>query len=269
MKILDGAELAGYIKAEQARDVRSIWGTKALKPSIVIVQDGQSELNQLYSRLKRTYAEDIGADFEEKTTEPNQMAQMIEALNQDDSVHGIIVQLPLAQPELTETVINTISPLKDVDGLQAGSQYEPATPLAILWLLAGYNIELQGKDVAVVGQGRLVGQPLSDMLEQSGISVRRLDISSQDLEEQLLESDVIITATGQPGLIKSDMIKNGAVVVDAGTASESGVVLGDVDGALFKREDLTITPRRGGVGPLTVCALFSNLLRATRAGGKT
>jgi methylenetetrahydrofolate dehydrogenase (NADP+)/methenyltetrahydrofolate cyclohydrolase len=130
--------------------------------------------------------------------------------------------------------------------------------------LAGYNVELSGKQVLLVGRGKLVGQPLEKILKDSGVSVQVADRKTEDLKAEALEADVIITATGSPAILYPDMIKHGAVVVDAGVASEDGKTVGDVAPEVYERDDLTITPTKGGVGPLTVCALFENVIRAAR-----
>jgi methylenetetrahydrofolate dehydrogenase (NADP+)/methenyltetrahydrofolate cyclohydrolase len=133
--------------------------------------------------------------------------------------------------------------------------------MAILWLLAGYNIDLlQGKKVLLIGRGKLVGAPLEQMLQASGVNVSVADRSTKDLRAETLAADVIITATGSPAILYADMIKRGAVVVDAGVAGEEGKTVGDVAPDVYDRDDLTITPPKGGVGPLTVCALFENVI---------
>jgi methylenetetrahydrofolate dehydrogenase (NADP+)/methenyltetrahydrofolate cyclohydrolase len=138
--------------------------------------------------------------------------------------------------------------------------------MAILWLLAGYNVDLSTKRVVLLGRGRLVGAPLERELKASGVAVTVADRDTKDVKTVTLAADVIISATGSPGVLKSDMIKRGAVVIDAGVAGEQGKTTGDLDPAIYeKRDDLTVTPRRGGVGPLTVCALFENVIRAARS----
>jgi methylenetetrahydrofolate dehydrogenase (NADP+)/methenyltetrahydrofolate cyclohydrolase len=136
--------------------------------------------------------------------------------------------------------------------------------MAIMWLLAGYNVSLEGKKILLIGKGKLVGAPLERIFKASGLDVTVADRSTKDLKEETLEADIIITATGSPAILYSDMIKQGAVVVDAGVASEDGKTVGDVSPELFDRDDLTLTPEKGGVGPLTVCALFENVIRAAR-----
>jgi methylenetetrahydrofolate dehydrogenase (NADP+)/methenyltetrahydrofolate cyclohydrolase len=169
----------------------------------------------------------------------------------------------LADNSQADEAVRLVNPKKDVDGLSEKPDFEPATATAILWLLAGYNVDLVGKKIAIIGQGRLVGEPLSRMLESSGHEVVKIDEHTENVSEKVRECDVIVTATGVPRLVKSDWIKEGAVVVDAGTASEGAFVVGDVDDAVRERDDLKgITPLKGGVGPLTVCALFEHTLIA-------
>jgi methylenetetrahydrofolate dehydrogenase (NADP+)/methenyltetrahydrofolate cyclohydrolase len=127
-----------------------------------------------------------------------------------------------------------------------------------------YNVDLNGKKVVLVGRGKLVGAPLDRILRKSGIDVTVVDKPTANLADFTQSADVIITATGSPAILKSDMIKQGAVVVDAGVATESGKLVGDLAPDVYERQDLTITPVKGGVGPLTVCALFDNVIRAAR-----
>jgi methylenetetrahydrofolate dehydrogenase (NADP+)/methenyltetrahydrofolate cyclohydrolase len=139
--------------------------------------------------------------------------------------------------------------------------------MAIMWLLAGYNINLMGKKVLLIGRGKLVGAPLEKILKASGIDVETVGREAKDLSVHAKDADVIITATGSPAILYAKMIKQGAVVVDAGVASEAGKTVGDLAPDVYERHDLTITPTKGGVGPLTVCALFENTIRAARASG--
>jgi methylenetetrahydrofolate dehydrogenase (NADP+)/methenyltetrahydrofolate cyclohydrolase len=179
-------------------------------------------------------------------------------------VHGIIVQLPLEDPSQTDEICDLVAPEKDVDALGKRAIYEPATPMAIMWLLAGYNIDLRGKKIVLVGRGKLVGAPLEKILKSNELEVTVADRSTKDMVATLQAADVIITATGNPGLITSEMIKPSAIVVDAGVAGEEGKTVGDLAADVRERIDLTITPEKGGVGPLTISALFDNVIRAAR-----
>lgn len=264
MKWLNGKELADYIKERQAREVRALRQSSHVQPKLAIVLTIDHPTINLYMRLKKTYGADILIDVDVHQVKQDDAPALIKELNKDKTVHGIIVQLPLERPEETEDLVNLVAPEKDVDALGAKAKFDPATPMAILWLLAGYNVDLQGKKVLLVGRGKLVGAPLERMFKASGIDVSVATRSTADLKAAALEADVIITATGSPALLFPDMIKQGAVVVDAGVAGEEGKTVGDLDASVYDRDDLTITPAKGGVGPLTVCALFENVIRAAR-----
>lgn len=264
MKILDGRELAGYIKERQARQVRALRQASHVLPTLAIVRTGDDPVIDSYIRLKESYGEDILVTVIVHKVDQADLITTIERLNEDDAIHGIIVQLPLTEPARTDEVVQAIAPAKDVDGL-ASQNYTPATALAINWLLAGYNIELRDKAIAIVGQGRLVGAPLARLWKEAGYDLSIYDDTIGDLGAELRSAQVIITATGVPGLVTSRMIQPGAVVVDAGTASEHGKIVGDVASDVREREDLTITPEKGGVGPLTVAALFDNVIQAAQA----
>jgi len=265
MKLLNGKELAEFIKERQAHQVRGLRQAHGVVPKLAIVQCIDDPVINIYVRLKKSYGADIGAEVEQHQVQQSEIAKLLQKLNADDSIHGVIVQLPLVDPAQTEEIVNLVAPEKDVDALGQASTFDPATPMAILWLLAGYNIDLNGKHILLIGRGKLVGAPLEKILTNSGHDVEVIDRAVQDLSVHTKEADIIITATGSPAILYPDMIKQKAVVVDAGVASESGKTVGDVAPELYERDDLTITPAKGGVGPLTVCALFENVIRAARA----
>jgi len=264
MKLLNGRDIAVYIKQRQAQEVRALRQAWGVEPKLAIVLTIDNPVIEIYMRLKKTYGADILIDVEVHRVKQTEVPELLNKLSNDDSVHGIIVQLPLEDPSQTDEITNMVSPAKDVDALGEKAEFDPATPMAIMWLLAGYNIELKGKKVLLIGRGKLVGGPLEKMLMSSGIDVQVADEKTIDIKQVALEADIIITATGKPVVLTSDMIKPGAVVVDAGVASEGGKTVGDVAPEVFERDDLTITPVRGGVGPLTVCALFENVIRAAK-----
>jgi methylenetetrahydrofolate dehydrogenase (NADP+)/methenyltetrahydrofolate cyclohydrolase len=263
-KILNGRDLADFIKERQAHQVRGLIQHDHVRPKLAIIQTIDNPVIDTYVRLKKAYGADILIDVDVHKIPQSEAIALVARLNQDDTVHGIIIQLPLENPEETSQIVDAVDPAKDVDGLGAGAILDPATPMAINWLLAGYNVELRGKNIVIVGNGRLVGAPLARMWRNSNLAVTVLDSSSND-PEQIKDADVIVAATGVPGLIKSDDVKTGAVVIDAGTASEQGKIVGDVDPELRDRSDITITPEKGGVGPLTITALFDNVIRAARS----
>lgn len=259
MKILNGSELAGFIKERQQKQVKSL----NKKPKLLIIRDSDNPVILKYVNLKIRYGEDIGIeteDFHAKNTE--EIREKILSANEDKSISGIIIQLPILEKEKTANLCNLIKPEKDVDGLGENAKFDSATATAINWLLAGYDIKLNNQKIAIVGRGKLVGAPLFKMFQNSGLDVD-LFHRGDDLTK-LKQYDIIITATGVPGLISNSLIKPGAAIVDAGTASEDGVLKGDISDEIRERSDLSaITPKIGGVGPLTISCLFDHVIQAT------
>jgi methylenetetrahydrofolate dehydrogenase (NADP+) / methenyltetrahydrofolate cyclohydrolase len=264
MRILDGRELADFIKERQARQVRALRQAAHVFPKLAIVQTGDNHVSDAYVRMKRQYGEDVLIDTEIHVVTMETIIAEIQKLNADASVHGIIVQLPIADTTRTDEVVAAIVPSKDVDGLGPNADFVSATATAIDWLLAGYNVTLRDRKIAIVGNGRLIGKPLAKLWRTAGHDVEVLDRSTDDLQAALRSARIIIAATGQPGLITEHMIQPSAVVVDAGTASEDGKLLGDVAESVRERNDLTITPVKGGVGPLTIASLFDNVITSAR-----
>ncbi len=268
-KELSGRELAGYVKERQAHLVRSLKGRK-ITPKLLILRDSDNPVITKYVTLKQKYGEDIGVTVEDFVAQnPEELKNKIKEANADKTISGMIVQLPLktADKDATDDVVKLIAPEKDVDGLSGNGNFDSATATAINWLLAGYDIDLENSKIALVGRGRLVGAPLYKMFTSSDKTVEMFHRGSN--LEDLKNFDIVITATGVPHLIKSEYIKENAVVVDAGTASEKGVLMGDVDEAVRNRDDLkAITPKLGGVGPLTVSVLFENVIFAAQNQAK-
>lgn len=263
MRLLDGLELSGYIKERQLKQARSLRQSWKVFPKLAIVCTSSDPVVEVYTRLKCEYGNDILVDVDVFRPSDNDLMSQIDSLNNNESYHGIIVQLPLNDSDQTDDAIAAVSPSKDVDGLN-NSEYIPATAMAIDWLMAGYNVSLSNKKIAVVGNGRLVGAPLAKLWTGAGLNVSVYDINTENLGKKIKTSDVVVSATGCAGLLKSEMLKQKAVVVDAGTAAEHGKIIGDASNDVRERKDLTITPAKGGIGPLTVAALFDNVLNAAR-----
>jgi methylenetetrahydrofolate dehydrogenase (NADP+)/methenyltetrahydrofolate cyclohydrolase len=252
MKLLDGRQVAEYLQERHARTVRGL----GFIPGLAIVRMGDDVATSKYLEVKSRYGEEIGVPVTVFSETESTIMGRIKALNSQHPITGIIVQLPLTPADLTDQVLAAIDPDKDVDGLGPDSPYDAATPKAVLWLLAAYNIDLRNKLIAVVGQGRLVGNPLSDALVASGQQIERIDIDTADLDQKVLPADIVVCATGKPAVLTSAMIKPGAVVVDCGSP------VSELTPDLMDRSDITRTPNPGGVGPMTVAALFDNLLIA-------
>ena len=260
MKILNGKELSGFIKERQSHITKDL----LKKPTLLIIRDNDSPVIAKYVNLKKTYGEDIGVNvIEYQAKSSADIEAKIKEANQDSAITAIILQLPIKEKDETDRLTSLIAPEKDVDGLGENAKFDSATATAILWLLAGYDIKLPNQKIAIVGRGKLVGAPLYKMFQDSNYDVA-LFHRGDDLTK-LKNFDIIISATGAPGLISSDYISPGATLLDAGTASEKGVIKGDLDPELYNRTDLAaITPRIGGIGPLTVTCLFDHVIQAAK-----
>ncbi len=265
--LLQGSELAGYIKQRHFTYIQNL-SRNSNTPFLAIVdadRDSNSQNEEVVSskfiHRKQEYGEDIGVNVSLYQPTPNDLEDTIQNINTNPSIHGLLIQLPLPEDTNTDHVLQKIISKKDVDAL-TNSPFDAPTPTAILWLLSGHEIDWHRKTIGVIGQGRLVGAPLTAMLRQSNIEPLIADESTGNTDEILRKADIIVTATGRPRLIKSEQIQKGSIVIDAGSADENGSIVGDVDPSVYDREDITISPVPGGVGPLTVCALFDNLLRA-------
>lgn len=264
MKSLNGKELAGYIQQRQVQQVRGLIQAGDITPRLAIIRTNPDPVVDSYMRLKQDYGKQAGVEVDVHTIDQSEALGRIQELNVDPAVHGIIVQIPLPDISQTTEILNAVAAHKDVDGLAEGTTFDPATPLAIDWLLAGYNVQLAGKQLLIVGNGRLVGRPLANLWNQSNYNVTVADRSTADLSSLTRAADVIVSATGVPGLITADMVRPNAVIVDAGVATDKNGLIGDVAPDIRELPDITITPEKGGVGPLTVCALFENVILAAR-----
>ena len=262
MKLLNGSELAGFVKERQAHQVANLKSTDII-PHLLIIRDNDNPVITKYVNLKIKYGNDIGIKVTDYlATDTNDIIHKITQANSDSTIHGIIIQLPLTDKSKTDDLCNLIAPEKDVDGLGQNAIYDSATATAILWLLAGYDINLANKKIALIGRGKLVGAPLYHMFTTSNYDVSLFHRG--DNLTNLKNFDIIISATGVPGLILDEYITSGTILIDAGTASEDGVIKGDLAPEIRARTDLAaITPLTGGVGPLTVSCLFDHLIQST------
>jgi methylenetetrahydrofolate dehydrogenase (NADP+)/methenyltetrahydrofolate cyclohydrolase len=257
---LSGSDMVSYIKLNQQRLVRAML-QGGVKPSLDIIIGIENNLPiEKYVEFKIQYGLDIGVDVRVHRAKSSGLITLIDKLNKDVSVRAIILQLPIDEQTLLDEAISLIDINKDVDGLNPASKFDSATATAIMWLISGYNINLESKKIYIVGHGKLVGSPLATILTASGLSVNIIN-AGDDLN-LIKDGDLIISATGRPGLITTDLIKPGAIVIDAGTTAEEGTIRGDASDELYLREDISITPKIGGVGPLTISALFSNVIKA-------
>ncbi len=259
-QFISGKEIADIKEIDHRMRVENL-KQKGIVPRLAIIQTTTSSVIDMYVRVKKNYAEKIGMVVEHYILEPDEVVKRISELNENPSVHGIIVQLPLHKDLNQDAILNLVALQKDVDGLASGSQYVPPTVQSIIWLLDAYVPTLsQGKRIALLGKGRLVGAPLEKQLLKKNIVPTVF--TKNDTLTGLVDYDVIVSATGSPGLLTNTLVKENACVLDAGTAEENGVIHGDAADELYERSDISITPTKGGVGILTVRALFENVLYA-------
>jgi len=265
--ILDGKIIRDAIRNSLKQEVQQFLEKENVIPALAIIQVGTVEASSVFIRMKKAFGESIGVkvfhfNHGEDASEQD-IIREIERLNKDSSVHGIIVQLPLPSHIRPEVIIETIDPLKDADGLHSKSKILgtlPATTRGVLTLLSYYKIDLVSKNVLVVGRSKLVGMPTAIALLEQDATVTVAHKLSENLKELCLRADLIVVATGNPGLITLDMVRDGQVIVDIGITSVEGKVRGDVDFEQVKHKVQAITPVPGGVGPLTVASLFQNLI---------
>lgn len=230
-------------------------------PKLVSILVGDNEASHLYVNLKKKFAERVGATLEiasfNSDVSSGQIKEFIEDANADSSVNGIMIQLPLPESLKSETsdLVNSISPLKDVDGLGENSMYLHPTSKAVIQIISE-----SGKDsgiVCVVGATGMVGRPLVKDLKEKGYEVIECDSETKNLKEETLKADILVSTTGVPNLIKEDMVKEGVVVIDVGSPK------GDVDFENVSKRASFITPVPGGVGPVTIACLLENLMEAS------
>lgn len=259
--IFRGREFAQKREAQLAKKVEKL-KEQGITPKLVSILIGDDPASILYTNLKKKVANRVGAEFSiinfPISTKPQRIIQTIKQFNKDDKVHGIMVQLPLPKG-LTNSkllITNSIAPSKDVDGLRAASEFIPATVKAVVLIMKEASKYLFDK-VVVVGSTGMVGKPLVKLLRDLEYKVVGVDINTKNLEEKTKKADLVISATGVPGLIKKNMVKEGVVIIDVGSPK------GDVDPEVYKKASF-YTPVLGGVGPVTIVSLLDNLIISTK-----
>ncbi|HDI0106092.1 TPA: bifunctional methylenetetrahydrofolate dehydrogenase/methenyltetrahydrofolate cyclohydrolase FolD [Staphylococcus aureus] len=276
-KILDGKQIAKDYRQGLQNQVEAL-KEKGFTPKLSVILVGNDGASQSYVRSKKKAAEKIGMISEivhlEETATEEEVLNELNRLNNDDSVSGILVQVPLPKQVSEQKILEAINPDKDVDGfhpINIGKLYideqtfVPCTPLGIMEILKHADIDLEGKNAVVIGRSHIVGQPVSKLLLQKNASVTILHSRSKDMASYLKDADVIVSAVGKPGLVTKDVVKEGAVIIDVGnTSDEDGKLKGDVDYDAVKEIAGAITPVPGGVGPLTITMVLNNTLLAEK-----
>ncbi len=274
--ILDGRSLSEKIRQEIKKEVEIFIQKGLRRPALAVILVGDDPASQIYVNNKRKACEKVGIRSLyyklPQNTRHEELLELIAQLNADEEVDGILVQLPLPEQIDQREIITSIVPSKDVDGfhpenmgmLLSGSEegFIPCTPLGIDILLKHYNIDPQGANVTIVGAGFIVGRPLSALMLNRNATVSICHIYTRDITVFTREADILISATGVPGLIDRDKVKEGAIVIDVGISKVNGKIVGDVRFEEVKDKVKAITPVPGGVGPMTVTALLLNTLKA-------
>jgi methylenetetrahydrofolate dehydrogenase (NADP+)/methenyltetrahydrofolate cyclohydrolase len=269
---IDGKVVAEKVRAEVARDVEAFGGPVCLATILV----GDDPASHVYVGWKHKAATEAGIEtrdhrLSEETSE-NDVLELLEELNADDAVDGILVQLPLPSHMDEGRVIRAIDPEKDVDGLHPLNSgrlflgqplHVPATPLGVMVMLREYGVELEGKEAVVIGRSELAGKPMAMLLLAENATVTICHSRTADLAGHARAADVLVAAVGRPGIVKPDMVKPGAAVVDIGITRTENGLLGDVDPAVAEVAGY-LTPVPGGVGPMTIAMLLRNTLTAAQ-----
>ena len=278
MKILDGKAVS--LKVKESVKVRADELKKfGIEPTLAVVLVGEDKASQTYVRAKEKACNEYGIKsvahrLSENTTQ-NELLALINVLNLDDSIHGILVQLPLPKHIDTNVVLAAIDPRKDVDGFHAVNVgklvsgldgFVPCTPLGVMEILKEYGIDVAGLNAVVIGRSNIVGKPMANLLLNASATVTVTHSKTKNLKEICKSADLIVAAIGRPFFLKADMVKDGAVVVDVGiNRLDDGRLVGDVDFDEVAPKCSYITPVPGGVGPMTIAMLLNNTILAAQA----
>jgi methylenetetrahydrofolate dehydrogenase (NADP+)/methenyltetrahydrofolate cyclohydrolase len=286
-KIIDGKKIAREVLAEVANEVRDLKKEQNLQPGLAVILVGDNPASQVYVKRKTEVCAELGIFSQQyrlpAETSETEVLELIDTLNQQENIHGILVQSPLPKPIDEDLVFNSVDPEKDVDGFHVinvgklalgdPTGFVACTPAGIVELLRRSGVEIPGKHVVIVGRSRIVGKPMMMLMLMKGkmgdATVTVCHSRSRDLGEMTRQADVLIAAIGKAQMIKADMVREGAVVIDVGInriAGDGGKVklVGDVDFEGVSKKASAITPVPGGVGPMTIAMLMSNTVKAAR-----
>ena len=276
MTIIDGKALSDKILKEIENEHSELQAKVGRKAGLAVIIVGENPASQIYVRNKIRACERVGFHSEtirldENITEENLLLE-IEKLNNDNNIDGILVQLPIPKHINELKVINAISAEKDVDGfhttnigkMMIGDEtgFLPCTPAGVIQMFEEYNIDLEGKDVLVIGQSNIVGKPMTLLLIKKRATVQVCNSKTKNLSEKLQKADVVVAAAGSPKLVKGSDVKEGVVVIDIGINRVDGKICGDVDFEEVSQKASYITPVPGGVGPMTIAMLIKNTFKS-------
>ncbi len=279
MQLIDGKSLANKVQTNVASEVEQLKQEKNIVPGLAVILVGDDPASHAYVKMKAKACEKVGfysiTHNMPDTISEDEIIATIEMMNNNPRIDGILVQLPLPKHVDTDKILEVIDPKKDVDGFHAYNigrlvtnldSFVACTPLGVMKMFEEYNIDLQGQDVCVVGASNIVGKPMAALLLNANATVTVTHIFTKDLKAHTSQADIIIVGVGVPELIKEDMVKEGAIVIDIGiNRIEDGSLVGDVDFKNVSKKCSYITPVPGGVGPMTIAMLLSNTLKAAKA----
>ena len=274
-EIINGKKLAKEIREDLKIKCDEL-KQKGVKPKLAVVMVGDDKASQVYIRNKSKVCDEIGIEFEEHllnaNIEQNVLIDLIEKLNQDNNIHGILLQSPIPAHLDINEAFRTIAPEKDVDGFNPANvgklclnqdTFVSCTPYGIMKMFDAYNIDLTGKNVTIIGRSNIVGKPLIQCCLNKNATVTVCHSKTKDLKQHTQNADVVIAAIGKSKFVTEDMIKPGAVVIDVGiNRSDDGNITGDVDFENVYNKASYITPVPGGVGPMTIAMLMNNVIKA-------
>jgi len=277
-ELIDGKKVSEDTRAEIAKGVDELKSSSGITPGLAAVLVGDDPASEIYVRNKRKACEKVGIYSEEhklpaETTE-EELLELVNKLNNDDKIHGILVQLPLPDHINETNILRNVTPLKDVDGfhpenvgmlVEGNPRFISCTPYGIIKMLDYYNIEIKGAEAVVVGRSNIVGKPIGILLLHRHATVTTCHSRTKDLGEVTRRADILVAAIGRANFITADMVKEGAVVIDVGiNRNEEGKLTGDVDFANLSDKVSYITPVPGGVGPMTITMLLWNTLESAK-----
>lgn len=276
-KILDGRKLAEALNLELKNKISQVINQVGIRPKLATVMVGEDPASKIYVNIKHKTSAQVGIDSLmvnlKISTSKKELIKKLKELNNDNSIHGILLQIPLPihLKEFTSEFLECVSPIKDVDGFHPYNRgklfdYDESnaacTPKGIIALLEHNNVEIQGKNVTIINRSNLVGKPLIFMLLKRNATVSICHTSTKDIDSYIKNADILIVAVGRPNFITKEKIKDGAVIIDVGTNRIGGKLCGDVDFNNVIDKCSKITPVPGGVGPMTVCFLLQNTFNA-------
>lgn len=275
--IIDGKELAKRIRANLKIECEEL-KNKQINPKLAVIMVGDDLASKVYVRNKSKACEDVGIEYKEyllsSNTKQKELIELIEKLNQDKTINGILLQSPIPANLDINEAFRTISPQKDVDGFNPVNvgklvlnqdTFVSCTPYGIMKIFEKYNIDLTGKNVVILGRSNIVGKPLMHCCLNKNATVTVCHSKTQNLAQKAKEADILISAIGKAQFVTADMVKENAVVIDVGiNRLENGKITGDVDFENVKEKASYITPVPGGVGPMTIAMLMNNVIKATK-----